>query len=962
MGVVYLAEDTKLERKVALKFLPSHATTDNEAVGRFEREAKAAAALNHPNIITIHEISDYEGQTFIVTEYVEGESLREKISDSSLPIEDVINIAGQISEGLSKAHQAGIVHRDMKPENILVNKDGRVKIVDFGLAKLKGAGKLTKDKSTLGTIHYMSPEQTRGKEVDNRTDIWSVGVVLHEMITGQCPFKGEYEQAVIYSILNEEPEPVTGLRTGVSVELERIVKKSLAKRPAERYQHIENLLSDLRRERGSPETDQISRPGPDGVTIRPGKKFPLLFISVGIVFLLAFLFFILRPFRVAIAPQRPAIAAENPLAIMYFENMVDPEDRDRFSQMITALLITDLSESRYLRVVSRQRLFDILKLLGKENLKEINRTVASEVAKRAGVKWILTGSILQTEPNIVLTSDISDASSGEILATQRVTGEAGENLFKVVDKLSVEVRQDFSLPEGAKQELDRPVADFTSHSLQAYRYYLEGLDFYNKVYDAEAEESFRKTLEFDSTFAMAYYWLTSLTRGSEQEKMRAKAVQYMDGVTQKEKLYIQSDGAYLSGNWAQYADELHKIVERYPEEKRALFWLGNVYIVKLGQPEKGIEYIEKVIELDPLNKLAYNKLAYVYNAIGDFDKSMWAINQYISLAPDEPNPYDTRGDLYAFNGKINQAVESYKKTLKIKPDFLSTMEKLGHMYLFKREYAEAESCYQELTSSDEKETRSKGRTFLAYIPLHQGKFKEALEMLDNSIAADRMEKAQGWPNAYKYLLKAAIFEQTNDLNLARREAEIAVNIHTKGYQEEVVTLPYTPIHDLVRILVQSGKVKDAEEIAHTLKRDIGERNPSVLYIYWSVSGIIELSKGDEEIAINYLEKSNEEAISPLFHVRFFLAKAYLESERLGETVDILESMLSRYDESRALYPILAVKSHYLLGSAYEKSGWNMKAVKQYEEFLDIWKNADPGIVEMEDAKERVAKLKGISVN
>ena len=259
MGVVYKAEDTKLERKVALKFLPSHTTTDKEAVKRFEREAKAAAALNHPNIITIHEISEFEGQTFITIEYVEGKSLREKVSDSPLSIDETINITVQICEGLSKAHQAGIVHRDIKPENILIDEDGRVKIVDFGLAKLKGVGKLTKEKSTLGTIHYMSPEQTRGEEVDNRADIWSVGVVLYEMITGQCPFKGEYEQAVIYSILNEDPEPVTGLRMDISVELERILKRALAKRPSERYQHIDDLLVDLSRERGNLEAGEISK-------------------------------------------------------------------------------------------------------------------------------------------------------------------------------------------------------------------------------------------------------------------------------------------------------------------------------------------------------------------------------------------------------------------------------------------------------------------------------------------------------------------------------------------------------------------------------------------------------------------------------------------------------------------------------------------------------------------------------
>jgi serine/threonine protein kinase len=205
MGEVYLAEDLKLERKVAIKFLPQYMTRDKENVERFEREAKAAAALNHPNIVTIYEIAEVDNQTFIVMEYIDGQSLRTKIENGISDLDEILDIINQICDGLSEAHKADIVHRDIKPENILIDKNGRVKILDFGLAKLKGVSKLTKETSTLGTIHYMSPEQVQGKEVDYRSDIWSLGVVLYEMLTGKIPFSGDYEQAIIYSILNENP-------------------------------------------------------------------------------------------------------------------------------------------------------------------------------------------------------------------------------------------------------------------------------------------------------------------------------------------------------------------------------------------------------------------------------------------------------------------------------------------------------------------------------------------------------------------------------------------------------------------------------------------------------------------------------------------------------------------------------------------------------------------------------------
>jgi len=246
MGVVYKAEDTKLKRTVALKFLPSTLTADSEARHRIVREAQAAAGLSHPNICTIHEIGEAEDQVFISMEYVEGESLKDRIGSGPLKLGVVIDIATQVAQGLHEAHEKGIVHRDIKPANIMVTPQGRAKIMDFGLARSSEQTRLTKDHSTLGTIAYMSPEQTAGEDVDDRTDIWSLGVVLYEMTAAQLPFKGDYEQAVIYSILNEDPEPLTALRTGVPMDLERIVWKLLAKDPADRYQHVDEIPVDLR--------------------------------------------------------------------------------------------------------------------------------------------------------------------------------------------------------------------------------------------------------------------------------------------------------------------------------------------------------------------------------------------------------------------------------------------------------------------------------------------------------------------------------------------------------------------------------------------------------------------------------------------------------------------------------------------------------------------------------------------
>jgi len=956
MGVVYKAQDIKLDRLVALKFLPQHLTADAVEKERFIHEAKAASALNHTNITTIYEIDEFEGQMFIVMEYCEGKTLKQIIEKETLSVKKVLDIGIQVCEGLAIAHEKGIVHRDIKSDNIMLTPRGQVKIMDFGLAKLKGATKLTKTRSTLGTLAYMSTEQAQGEEVDSRSDIFSFGVVLYELLTGKLPFGGEHQAAIIYSIINEEPQPVARFNNQVSAKLEDMVTKALAKEKEERYQHIDDLLADLRRERKGLEylkTGQIPKE-----VIAPKTKRRILPIAIpaSVVVILVLLFLILKPFKFEIAPEKRAIAKENSLAIMYFENLVDREDKQRLGEIVTNLLITGLSESQYMNVVSSQGLYDILKLLGKEGVKVIDKSVASEVARKAGARWMLLGSILQVEPQVVLTSQLVEVKSSKVLAAQRITGEPKEQIFSIVDKLTLKVKKDLSLPAQAEKEETPKVADVTTHSQEAYRYYLEGMDYFNRYYFTEAEKSFMKALEYDSTFAMAYHWLALIKNSGGDNRaakeLITKAMKYSDKVTEKEKLKIKSLEAYISGNYSQSIKELQKMVERYPDEKVAFLRLGQMH-ANLLKFQEAVHYLSKAIQIDPLYKLAYNQLAYTYNEMGDFDKSIWAINKYIELAPDEPNPYDTRADLYAWNGKIDQAIESYKKALEKKPDFYPSQYKLGDMYVFKKDYAKAESCFQALCSNNEKPLRSLGRSYLELIPFYQGKFEDALKVLDDGIAADRMEQFDGDMNAYKHFGKAfLLYERQKKMGSALKEAEIGMAIYRKAK-------PNDPLYgrgDYAYLLAKSGRIAEAEELARALKKDLAGKDSTQMAPYWWTLGEIALVKGDTNMALSYLERAYKDSPTPSFDLRCHLAEIYLKTGRLDEAVSELEKALSRYDDDR-VWSYRAVKAYYLLGLAYEKSGWNKKAIQQYEEFLDIWKNADPGIPEVADAKERLKKLK-----
>jgi serine/threonine protein kinase/tetratricopeptide (TPR) repeat protein len=951
MGEVFLAEDTKLKRRVALKFLPAHYSQDPDFKSRFEHEATASAALNHPNIVTVYELGEFEGKPFIAMEYLEGRSLDDLISDGEIHTDKSIRIAEQICEGLAAAHEAGIVHRDIKPGNIIIDKSGRVKILDFGLAKSRRATTDTQAGTTVGTAQYESPEQGRGEQVDQRSDLFSLGVVLYEMVAGRLPFTGEFTDAIRYAIANENPDPLARYKSDVPDELQRIVSKLLEKEPEVRYQNAASVISDLKLMARDSDGSRISTaysPTVEGKKPRPGVLAAIL-IPTALATILFLAFMVLKPWDSGSSPDLQA--AENRLAVMYFSNITDPGDDQRMGEIATNLLITDLSQHSSVQVVSSQRLYDLLKQLGHEGSRTVTPDLATRVADKANARWMLTGSLLRTEPDIILTAQLVETSSGDVVSSHRINGATGDDIFAIVDSLSDALCDALELPAASDVGSSLDVADVTTHSMDAYRHYLEGKEQLAKFFFTDAATHFKTAIKYDSTFAMAYYFLAALGSGGSDNSLKhlETAQRFAEHASDREQRLIEALYQFRTED-DRAIESYRKLVEDYPDEKYPYRQLATL----TGQTYGGdstLYYLNRLIELDPTDKRAYNTLAYTYQSEGRFEESVEAINKYIELAPDEPNPYDSRGDLYAANGDYQKAADSFRKALDRKGDYYTSLTKLGDMHVFLRDLKRAESCYTVLTRCDEKDRRAEGRQRLSVIPGYQGQLDSAIVLLKGGIAADQLE--QNWLGPLLKKVSLSIHEW------ARGNADAAAHVAEELVQYGQPAFKDDP--DGMRSFwawfeYEAGNTNRADSIMAEVEASYAAAGRLKDPDWLATQGMIAEFHNDYQTAVKYFEESRAHGTEIKLGPYYFGSICYLAAGQAGEAVRLLEELFTSYNSSFFLLSPLYALSHYQLGIAYQASGWNRKAIEQYQLFLDLWKNADPGFKEVDDARERLAAL------
>jgi serine/threonine-protein kinase len=659
MGVVYKAQDMKLKRQVVLKFIHPHLTADREATGRFEREAQAAAALNHPNIITVHEIGEVQDQIFIVMEYVQGGSLRDEMRRSSMSIGRAADIGRQISEGLSEAHQAGIVHRDVKPENILIDKSGRVKIADFGLARIKGITRLTKEASTLGTLKYMSPEQFQNKAADNRTDIWSLGVMLYEMLTGDLPFQGDYEAALMYAVLNEKPGSPSHHRPDVPTIFEDIILRCLEKDPGRRYQKTMDIAGELRRYKiGFQETHDATIQQPAG-RLKKRRNIGKWIFAVMITALLVVLSvtYILERSKDRKNSDFSDIPRwKNSVAVLPFEDLSFQKDQDYFCDGMTDDIIMKLSRLKNLRVPSRTSVMPYK-----------NQTLSIEsIARELGVNMILEGSIQKEGDQIRVRVKLVDAETNSTVWSDYYDRKLSR-VFAIQDEISLAIAGNLRM-ELVGDERDRLTKQYTDNT-EAYSLYLKGRWFWNKWTADDIKKAmsyFRQAIAEDSSYALAYAGL-------------AEAYNTLSfyGPVPPEEAYPKARALVLKA--LELDDEL-------PEAHTVLAYIKTYHDWDWEGGEKGFR---TAIQLDPNSITAHHLYSYFLVQVGRFDEALSEIKIALSIDPVNLITNRTLGDMYYHSRQYDRAIPHFQKTIEMDSTFTFAHYYLGLVYREKGMYAEA---------------------------------------------------------------------------------------------------------------------------------------------------------------------------------------------------------------------------------------------------------------------------------
>jgi len=933
MGVVYKAEDIKLGRRVALKFLPEELVNDTATLERFGREARAASALNHPNICTIYEIEEHDGQPFIVMEFLEGQTLRELMSGAAvtglatngrngfLQFQTLLNIATQVTQGLEAAHKKGVVHRDIKPANIFVTAQGQIKILDFGLAKLQEAETvdvaslndadltqrqvgnlaLTLTGVAMGTAGYMSPEQVRGEKLDARTDLFSFGLVLYEMAAGQRAFTGESTPILHAAILNDTPTPMRELNPDAPDKLERIINKAIEKDRDVRYQSAAEILEDLR------QLNEPSRPLPRPASHRLRiRKYALaLALTISAVLAGSIYLFVYKQ-------QSNRVTGQDTLVLADFANTTGDTV---FDGTLRQALATQLEQSPFLSIVSEDRIDATLSLMNRRPSERLTQDVAREVCLRTNSNVLLLGSIAKFENRYTVGLKALSCMSADTIASAKIEANGKADVLKALGETSSIVRTRLGESLASVEKFSKPLDQVTTSSLEALKAYTQGQNILRDTGSGEAIPYFKQAVELDTNFVRAYAALGvaygNLNQRKLEKEYRDKACELRDRVAGRERFSIEADSC-AGLNAIKAIDVYTQWASTYPNDALPHLNLGN-RLAQLGQLEPSAAEMREYLRLTPDSVLGYGNLIEGYLPLNRIDEA--------KAASDEARAHKLDG----FYLRVARYYLAF-----VQGDNAAMKEQV--------KWATGKSGAENTLLSAESDTRA-----------YYGRLTEARSFTHRAVASAKQtnanDAAAGW-----------------EVNAALREAEFGNAVQAgRAVINAGLLAPGQFVEFRALALARSGDSNGAQK---QIER-VSEESPSdtLLQVYWlpTIRAALELDRGHAQRAIKLLDEASAHdlgdagpgQVGAMYPV-YVRGLAYLKMGQSGHAAGQFQNILDH--AGLVLNFPLGALAHLQLARARKLGGDTAGARTAYQDFLALWKDADPDIPILKQAKAEYARL------